>query len=89
MDIIFKTLSSNDTYVGSVVIDGDTPRKLSASAWAESEAGREAFRHQFKFVDGNGSSGVDSKPPRDYLVSKHQPSRQWLEAKRVSFAHTS
>ncbi|KAJ7134454.1 hypothetical protein C8R44DRAFT_870092 [Mycena epipterygia] len=85
MDIIVKMMS-NIPHVGSIVVHGDTPWTPSASAWAESASGREAFRRQFRFMDGNGSSGVDTNPPRDYLVSNHQPSREWLEAKRGELA---
>ncbi|KAJ7512473.1 hypothetical protein B0H11DRAFT_482966 [Mycena galericulata] len=54
----------------------------SASAWARTDEGREAFARGFKVkvmddkIDANGE-------PMSYLVSSHSPSREWLQAMKV------
>ncbi|KAJ7707418.1 hypothetical protein B0H17DRAFT_517456 [Mycena rosella] len=69
----------------------DLPRhpstKLSASHWAETETGRQAFSKTFRIkrlrYPFPALLNADNEP-LDYAVSEHRPSQDWLESKATA-----
>ncbi|KAJ7202565.1 hypothetical protein GGX14DRAFT_570672 [Mycena pura] len=57
-----------------------------ASAWAGTEAGRRAFRYQFRFDQKEAFELDEAGEPLDYIVENHLPSRDWMTAKKNSLA---